>query len=157
MGTDYFVEYTSLLNEFKDRVNLKCLRINSREELLPYYLQILRHLDKVFIMEDLEFPETVSRIIELYDSGQEQIITDNLMEMYEEYEVDLFDDWKSTLWVDAWVELMKTTYMTLLFNYSELFTELEVDCHCSCYSDEEGAYVLPPRRKALGSSYCGCQ
>ena len=67
------------------------------------------------------------------------------------------EDFDPILWVDAWVEIMKTLYVQLAHNYANLFTEEPHGCQCSCLVNGD-EYVLP-EKTALGSAYiksCGC-
>jgi hypothetical protein len=159
-GTSELVEYQSLLGELKRRLGLGCIMIYERDELMPYYILILRHLLEIFITEELENPESIKRFIELYDSGQDQIIGHNLPEMLVEYTVTPYEpeSFSPILWVDAWVEIMKTVYVQLAQNYAYLFTEEPHGCQCSCQVNGD-EYVLP-EKTALGSKYiqkgCGC-
>jgi hypothetical protein len=156
-GTSELVEYQSLLGELKRRLGLSCIMVYERDELMPYYIIALRHILEILITEDLINPESVAKIIELYDSGQEQIVSYNLPEMLSEYGVNLGGDFNPIFWVDAWVDLMKTLYVQLAYNYANLFTEESFGCQCSCELDD-GTYVLP-EKSALGSQYiksCGC-
>jgi hypothetical protein len=156
-GTSELVEYQSLLGELKRRLGLSCIMVYERDELMPYYIMALRHILEILITEDLVNPESVAKIIELYESGQEQIISDNLSEMLSEYGITPEADFNQIYWVDAWVDLMKTLYVQLAYNYANLFTEESYGCQCSCEIDDD-IYVLP-KRSALGSQYirsCGC-
>lgn len=163
-GTSELVEYQSLLGELKRRLGLSCIMIYERDELMPYYLIALRHIVEILVTEDLNNPESVARLIDLYDSGQTQIIGRDLVNMLLEYGVHPGEDsvdFDPIWWVDAWVELMKTLYITLAYNYAYLFTEESVSgcpCPCSIVIDDE-TYTLPPQKTALGSQYisgCGC-
>lgn len=159
-GTSELVEYQSLLGELKRRLGLGCVMIYERDELMPYYVLVLRHLLEIFVTEDLENPESVARLIELYDSGQDQIIGHRLPDMLIEYVVNPSDpeNFDPILWVDAWVEIMKTLYVQLAQNYANLFTEESHGCQCSCLVDGD-KYILP-ETSALGSKFikkgCGC-
>lgn len=156
-GTSELVEYQSLLGELKRRLGLSCIMIYERDELMPYYIIAISHILEILITEDLVNPESVAKIIELYDSGQEQIVSLNLSEMLSEYGVNLWEEFNPILWVDAWIDLMKTLYVQLAYNYANLFTEESFGCQCSCEL-EDGTYVLP-EKSALGSQYiksCGC-
>lgn len=158
-GTSELVEYQSLLGELKRRLGLSCIMIYERDELMPYYLLALRHILEVLITEDLTNPESVEKIIELYDLGQNQIIEHDIITMLGDYCVDPMEpkDFDPFLWIDAWVDLMKTLYVQLAQNYANLFTEEPHGCQCSCSIDDE-TYTVP-KKSALGSQYiksCGC-
>ncbi len=157
-GTSELVEYQSLLSELKRRLGLGCLMIYERDELMIYYILALRHILEVLVTEDLVNPLSVEKLIEMYDKGQDQIIEHKIPEMLVEYCIDPIEpeDFDPFLWVDAWVDLMKTLYVQLAQNYANLFTEQPHGCQCSC--EENGDYVLP-QKTALGSQYiksCGC-
>ena len=90
-GTSELVEYQSLLGELERRLGLSCIMIYERDELMPYYIIALRHILEVLITEDLKNPESVSKLIELYDRGQDQIVEHNLPEMLVEYCIPMAD------------------------------------------------------------------
>ena len=163
-GTSELVEYQSLLGELKRRLGLSCIMIYERDELMPYYLIALRHIVGILVTEDLENPDSVAKIVELYDSGQTQILERDLVNMLLEYGVqpgDKSTEFDPIWWVDAWVDLMKTLYVLLVHNYANLFTEEShsgCPCPCNIVIDNE-TYTLP-KKTALGSQYisgCGCE
>ena len=164
-GTSELVEYQSLLGELKRRLGLSCIMIYERDELMPYYLIALRHIVGILVLEDLENPGSVAKIIELYDLGQTQILEHELTNMLQEYGIDSSDEslhFDSTYWIDAWVDLMKTLYIQLAFNYANLFIdEPSNSCPCSCdVVINNETYTLPKNKSALGSQYisgCGCK
>ena len=158
-----FAEYRSSLCSLRSMLGIGCLHIWEDDVLMPYITRILSDLNEKMLLEGKEtLEDNVAFFIEYYREGMSKILgsDEDYKELVERYGYDINDpNFVCRYFVAAWVDIMKTIYMTLLYNYPELFTTQAIDCHECCGSvqtDSNGNSFYTPNVNNLKLTDCGC-
>ena len=156
---------TSLIS-LQTQLGVNCITWFRHDELDPYALYILEYLNKEFIQNGAcTILQKLQEFSIIFQEGTEQIVNDEVKDLEFKLGINTSDEtYRRDLLILAWGNLMTGLYMTLSYNYSEMFNpsgyQIE-DCHSCKQCHGSGVDT------SLGSGYwdnniyynnsgCGC-
>lgn len=131
-----YYEYQEAISYLLKSLGLVQLdHVKNREVLYPYYLQIIKYINKELMCNTEDnIKSKIQKIIEIADHGSELICTKEALSLALEVGVDKdSENYDQDRFVFSWADMLGTLILRLKFQYAGLFTqEYDDTCGCQC-------------------------